>query len=143
MRMTGEPSTDLATYPFSHTIRVRFAETDAMRIVHHGRYLPYLEEARVEYLRAIDHPYTAWQEAGIESAVLEAFVRYRSPLRFDELVVVHVALRAVRGATFQMDYALTVDGELRSTAVTVHALLGADGRPQRLPAWLVDLDMGG
>lgn len=141
--MTGEPSTDLVTYPFSHTIRVRFAETDAMRIVHHGRYFPYLEEARVEYLRAIDHPYTAWQEAGIESAVLEAFVRYRSPLRFDELVVVHVALRAVRGATFQMDYALSVDGELRSTAVTVHALLGADGRPQRLPAWLVDLNLGG
>ena len=83
MRISVEPSTDPADYPFRHRIRVRFAETDAMQIVHHGRYLPYLEEGRVAYLRHIGHPYTEWRERGTDSAVLEAYVRYIKPLRFD------------------------------------------------------------
>ena len=44
-------------------------------------------EARVEYLRAIGHPYTAWREDGIDSPVLEAYVQYRQPLYFDDLFV--------------------------------------------------------
>jgi hypothetical protein len=36
-----------------HQVRVRFAETDAMGIVHHSRYLPIMEEARVAYLREV------------------------------------------------------------------------------------------
>ena len=57
VRLDLDPSLHVDDYPYHHTLRVRFAETDAMGIVHHSRYLPYLEEARVEYLRALDHPY--------------------------------------------------------------------------------------
>lgn len=139
MRIAHEPSTASSDYPFAHRIRVRFAETDAMGIVHHGRYLPYLEEARVAYLRAIGHPYTEWREHGQDSAVLEAYVRYRSPLRFDDEIDVHLALAAATRTTFQMDYLITVGGTVASTAVTVHGMVTADGRPTRLPTWLVDL----
>ena len=31
--------------------RVRFYETDGMRVVYHGNYLNWFEEARVEYMR--------------------------------------------------------------------------------------------
>ena len=57
-----------------------------MGIVHHSRYLPYLEEARVAYLRQIGHPYSELQDARLNAAVLEAFVQYRQPLRFDDEV---------------------------------------------------------
>jgi acyl-CoA thioester hydrolase len=138
--MSVTPSTDPADYPFSHAIRVRFAETDAMGIVHHSRYLPYLEEARVAFLREIGHPYDAIRAEGIDMVVLEAFVQYRSPLRFDEVVDVHVMLGASGRTTFQMAYVLTVDGEVRATAVTVHgSITAADGRPTRSPGWLRDL----
>jgi len=139
MRMDVEPSVDPADYEFRHRLRVRFAETDAMGIVHHSRYLPYLEEARVEYLRHIGHPYTEWRESGIESAVLEVFVRYRQALRFDDVVDVHVALASVSRATFQMSYLLTTGDVAAATAVTVHGAVTTAGRPARLPAWLVAL----
>jgi acyl-CoA thioester hydrolase len=119
---------------------VRFAETDAMGIVHHSRYLPYLEEARVEYLRHLGHPYAELRAEGVDYAVLEAFVQYRQPLRFDDEVVVHLRLGAARRATFQMAYLLTVDDEVRATAVTVHGCVNAQGRPVRMPAWLLALD---
>jgi acyl-CoA thioester hydrolase len=142
VRLSAEPSLHAADYPFRHRIRVRFAETDAMGIVHHGRYLPYLEEARVAYLREIGHPYTRLREEGLDYAVLECFVQYRKALRFDEEVDVHLVLASATRTTFQMGYLLTVDDEVRATGVTVHGCITADGRPARLPQWLVAMRPG-
>ena len=139
VRLSAEPSLDPSTYPFSHPIRVRFSETDAMGIVHHSRYLPYMEETRVAYLRQLGHPYSELRAEGFDYAVLECFVQYRQPLRFDEEVVVHLALSVASRTTFQMTYLLTVDGDVRATGVTVHGCITTAGRPSRLPPWLMAL----
>ncbi len=144
MRLSVDPSTSPDDYEFSHSIRVRFVETDAMGIVHHSNYLAYFEETRVAYLRAIGHPFTEWRDAGLESPVLESFVQYRRPLEFDDVITVHVRLADVTRATFQMAYLITVDDDSgtagpRATGVTVHGCVTAAGRPTRLPSWLVEL----
>jgi acyl-CoA thioester hydrolase len=139
VRLSAEPSLDPTAYPFNHSIRVRFAETDAMGIVHHSRYLPYLEETRVAYLRHLGHPYSALRAEGFDYAVLECFVQYRRPLQFDEEVTVHLALAVASRTTFQIAYLLEVEGDVRATAVTVHGCITAGGRPTRLPAWLAAL----
>jgi len=140
VRLSLTPSLDPSDYRYIHRLRTRFAETDAMGIIHHAAYLPYLEEARVEYLRAIGHPYDSVRagDAGDarEFPVLEVALQYRQPLRFDDEVEVSLRLGAVRGATFQIAYLLTVGGEARATAVTVHGCVDALGRPVRLPAWV-------
>lgn len=138
MRATFEPSTQPSTYPFVHSVRVRFAETDAMGVVHHAAYLPYLEDARVAYLRSVGHPYTALLEEQMELPVVEVAVRYRRALYFDDLVQVHLVPASVSGATLQIGYLLTVDGQPRATAVTVHGVI-INGRPTRAPDWLEDL----
>jgi acyl-CoA thioester hydrolase len=146
VRLSADPSTDPADYAFAHPIRVRFVETDAMGIVHHSNYLAYLEEARVAYLRHIEHPYTQWQQEGLDAPVLESFVQYRQPLRFDDVIEVHVRLAHVSRATFQMTYLLTVDVEgsrqARATGVTVHGC-SRQGRPTRLPPWLIEMGSPG
>ncbi len=140
MRLDVDPPLDPARYPFVHRVRVRFAETDAMGIVHHAAYLPYLEEARVAWLRAIGHPYTSVQaDDGVDFGVLEAFVQYRSPLRFDDVVDVHVAFGRSTRTTFQLCYLLSVDDAVRATGVTVHGAMLPNGRPTRLPAWITVL----
>ncbi len=139
MRVTWTPSRHPDDYPFVHRLRVRFAETDAMGVVHHAAYLPYLEEARVEYLRSLGHPYAELREEGIEFAVVEAAVSYLRPLSFDDEVDVHLVLAGATPATFQIGYLLTTGAEPRATAVTVHAALTRSGRPTRLPRWLTSL----
>ena len=139
MRISTDPSTDPGDYEFSHQLRVRFAETDAMGIVHHSRYLPMMEEARVAYLRHIGHPYSEIRAAGIEMNVLEAWCKYRRPLEFDDVVDVHVNLAKVERASFQMGYMLTVEGEERASGITAHGAVTPDGRPTRLPAWLREM----
>jgi acyl-CoA thioester hydrolase len=155
-RTSLEPSRDPADYRFVHRLRTRFAETDAMGIIHHAAYLPYLEEARVEYLRSIGHPYDEVRRLGAggdvggdegdaegrnddegrDFPVLEASVRYRKPLNFDDEVDVSLRIGAVTGTTFQIAYLLTVDGGVRATAVTVHGCVDGTGRPCRLPGWV-------
>jgi len=141
VRIHSDPSTDPTDYPFVHQVRVRFAETDAMGIVHHSRYLPMMEEARVRYLDHVGHPYDEIRVDG-DMAVLEVSLRYRQPLRFDEQVDIHLKLADVTRTTFQMQYLLAVAGDIRATGVTAHGCLTPDGRPTRLPGWLRALATG-
>jgi acyl-CoA thioester hydrolase len=139
MRQSLEPTRDPRDYQFAHRIRTRFAETDAMGIVHHAAYLPYLEEARVAYLRQLGHPYEEVRRDGFNFAVLEVAVRYRRPLQFDELVDVRLRAGAVSRASFQLAYLLTVGDDVRATAVTVHGCVDPSGKAMRLPAWVGEI----
>jgi acyl-CoA thioester hydrolase len=139
VRLSVDPSTSSTDYEFTHDIRVRFVETDAMGIVHHSNYLAYFEEARVAYLSHVGHPFTEWRSDGLESPVLESFVQYRQPCEFDDLITVHLQLASATRATFQMAYLITAGDEVRTTGVTVHGCTTLSGRPTRLPAWLVKL----
>jgi acyl-CoA thioester hydrolase len=142
VRLSLIPSTDPSDYPFVHRIRTRFAETDAMGIIHHGAVVPYLEEARAALLRHAGHPYDGVRTAGVDFAVLELSVHYRAPLRFDELVDVGVSVGAVTRTTFQVAYLLQVADEPRCTAVTVHGAVDSGGRAARLPPWLAGVAGG-
>jgi acyl-CoA thioester hydrolase len=136
VRLSLDPSTDPDDYGFVHRIRTRFAETDAMGVIHHGAYVAYLEEARASLLRAAGHPYEEVRLEGVDFAVLELLVRYRRPLYFDDQVDIHVSTGALTRATFQVGYLLRVGDETRATAVTVHAAVDGQGRAARMPAWL-------
>jgi acyl-CoA thioester hydrolase len=133
MRINADPSTNPSDYTFAHDVRVRFAETDAMGIVHHASYLPYLEEARVAYLRSVDHDYVSVRASGVNFAVIEIAMKYVRACYFDDVVTVHLRRGTLTKATFQIEYLLTVGGEIRLTAVTAHGGIDTEGRPTRLP----------
>lgn len=139
MRAHLDLSTDPANFAFRHPIRVRFAETDAMAVMHHAAYVTFLEEARVEYLRSLGRPYGELRVEGLDLTVLEVVAQYRHPARFDDVVDVHVRVVDVRGATLQLDYLLTVDDVVCAVACTVHGVVDRDGRAARAPAWLREL----
>ena len=139
MRVDLDISSDPGAYPFRHDVRVRFAETDAMGVLHHAAYVPYLEEARVEYLRALGHPYPAIRAEGFDLAVLELVTQYRRSARFDEVVTVHTRVSSFRGASLQIDYLLTVDDDVCALAATVHGVVDVNGRATRAPQWMKDL----
>ena len=53
-------------FKFSARTRVGFSDTDAQGIVYYGRYLPYVDLARVEYLRNLDLLGMEVGEPGVE-----------------------------------------------------------------------------
>ena len=71
---------------FTHvtTIRVRYSETDQMKIVYNANYLAWFEIARTELCRKWGRPYTEWEAQGLMLPVVEAYCRYKSPARYDD-----------------------------------------------------------
>ena len=108
---------------------------------HHAADLPYLETARVEYLRSLGHPYRELRDRdGIEFAVVGVDIRYHAPLRFDDVFSVSCALAERARATFSLAYKVELDGALVLSGRTRHAVLDREtGAPQRLPEWLASL----
>lgn len=130
---------------FHIDLRVRFAETDAMGVAHHAAYLPYLETARVEYLRALGHPYRELRDRdGLEFAVVGVDLRYHAPLRFDDEFTVSCSLAERARATFSLAYRVELGARLVLSGRTRHAVVDrATGAPQRLPDWLSALPLAG
>lgn len=113
-----------------------------MGIVHHAAYLPYLEEARVAWLRARGLPYTELRELGVDIAVLEVAMRYVRPLRFDDVVTVRVRVTDATRTTFQVGYLIETDSAVCALGATAHGCLDLSGRPVRLPGELRALAAG-
>ncbi len=72
----------------THKMRVRYAETDRMGYAYYGNYPTYLEVARVEALRTLGIRYADIESSGVMLPVRDLSLRYRIPLRYDELFTV-------------------------------------------------------
>lgn len=120
-------------------LRVRFAETDLMGIVHHAAYLTYVEAGRVEYLRRRGADYRAMTERGFHMPVVEAMLRYRLPARFDDALVVETRLGALTRVTTRFDYRVVRGSDLLAEGHTLLACVDAAHKPRRIPADIVEL----
>jgi len=128
------------TKPFHETsIRVRFAETDSMGIVHHGSYLLYFEVGRVELMRQAGAPYTDLEADGYSFAVGEIQIRYLAPARFDQLLTVRTQIAEARSRSVTFAYEIR-DAETAQPLVTGLSkliCLTHDGSVRRAPEhWL-------
>ncbi len=66
-------------------IKVRYGETDMMGVVYHANYLLYFEDARIDFLDALDFSYSDQIEgAGFMSPIHAVEIQYKSPLRYGE-----------------------------------------------------------
>ncbi len=86
------------------TLRVRYAETDAMGVVHHAAYVPWLEVGRVNLLRAAGCPYGNIEARGLLVVLSDLQVRYRSPARFDDEVVIETQLTTLKSRQIAFRY---------------------------------------
>ena len=126
-------------FTFSTPVTVRFAETDAQGIAHNSNYFIWFEVARVEYLDRYAGGYQRLRDLGVEALVLETHVRYLSPARFDDRLVVHARCVDVKGARFRYEYAIERGDELLADGWTAHATVESSTfRPTRVPGWLVE-----
>jgi acyl-CoA thioester hydrolase len=78
-------------FKFKARTRVGFSDTDAQGIVYYGRYLPYFDLARVEYLRELDLLRPA-ALAGFEFVMRACSLEYHAPAVFDDEIDVYFRL---------------------------------------------------
>jgi len=128
---------------FTHRFRVRYAETDAMRVAHHSAYLVWFEEGRVEFLRSLGFDFGDLEAAGYGQAVREVHLQYRRAVRFDQRLALRIAVVAASGPRMIFGYrlfdALEWDADQETAAPvavgrTEMVWVTPEGRPTRVPA---------
>jgi len=125
-------------------IRVRYAETDQMRVAHHASYLVWFEAGRTEFIRACGRSYAELEEDGWLLVVIEALCRYRRPARYDDVLRLRTRLRELGPARLSFGYELAraSDGAAIADGWTVHAAVDRTGHVRRLPESLRQLLSG-
>ena len=129
----------------SHTqIRVRYAETDAMGIVHHSSYIPWFELGRSDWMREAGLPYSEFENMGYYLTVTEVCARYLHPAVYDELVTIDTWIEEVRSRGVTIGYEVwNQAGQRLVQACTKHVCITKEGRPTRLPQVIFDLFRAG
>ena len=124
-------------------IRVRYADTDQMRIVHHARFFEYFEIARSDLLRSIGMGYGEVEKKGYYLPVIEAQARYVSPAYYDELVIVETVIRNRPSVKMKIEYEAKRSDTLLATGYTIHGFIDEKtGRPVRLPDFFDEMVRG-
>ena len=121
-------------YAFSVRTRVAFSDTDAQGVVYYGRYNPYFDLARAEWLRSLGLLHRGSTDA--EFVMRANDVEYFAPARFDDELEIHVRARFGRTSmTFELAAFNVPEGTL---LVTAHQTLVFIDRTSRRPIPIPD-----
>jgi len=127
-------------------LRVRYAETDQAGVVYHSNYLIWFEVGRVELCR--DYGFNYREMEGEDDAflpVVEAGVKYHSPARYDDEIIVRTRVVQARTRTIKFAYEVlrASDGRLLAEGETHHVVMNKQGRTRSFPRKYAELMKSG
>ena len=123
------------SYKFASEIRVRLSETDSLGVVYHGTFFTYFDVAKMEYLRArgLLEEFRTGESLNL---IVHASADFRSPARFDDVILVHVRVARIgeSSVTFEYRVELKVDGRLVAEGRSVLSFIDSKTwTPSRVP----------
>jgi acyl-CoA thioester hydrolase len=117
-------------------IRVRYAETDRMGLLHHANYLVYFEQGRTELLRQSGRSYKELEDAGHFLVLAKVEVRYRLPARYDDLLTLRTIVTRTTPVRIEHRYEVLRERQLLAEGSSTLACVDREGRLQAMPEWL-------
>ena len=117
-------------------IRVRYAETDRMGLLHHANYLVYFEQGRTELLRQTGRSYKDAEDQGFFLVLAKVDVRYRQPARYDDVLTLRTIVTRTTPARIEHRYEVLRDGQLLAEGSSTLACVDCNGKLQTMPEWL-------
>jgi acyl-CoA thioester hydrolase len=107
-------------------LRVRYAETDKMGVVYHSNFLIWFEVGRVELLRQLGFQYSEMEkQANCHLPVADLHIRYKSPARYDDEIVVKTGLQRVSRSLLHFVYEIVreSDNVVLATGDSMHIVV--------------------
>lgn len=85
-------------------IKVRYAETDAMAVVHHANYYLYFEVAREDLIKECGISYKELEESGIMMPLVETQCKYIEAAKYDDNLVVETYISELTSVKVKIAY---------------------------------------
>ena len=121
--------------PESHevAIRVRYAETDRMGLLHHSNYFVFFEMGRTELLRERGLSYREIEDSGHLLVIVDIGCKFKRPAYYDDLLTLRTTVTRVTHVKIVHGYQVLRDGVLLAEGHSTLACVDRDGKPQALP----------
>ena len=118
----------------SFPIRVYYEDTDAGGVVYYANYLKFAERARTELLRVLGFSQSElYAQTGVLFVVGECHVRYLSPARLDDELLVQTQLHEMRKVRMTMRQSVLRGDVLLADLMVTIVAVGPDGRATKIP----------
>lgn len=116
-------------------IRVRYAETDKMGVVHHANYLVWFELGRSELCRTRGFSYREMEEDGALLVVAESYCRYKSPAFYDDELTIRTKVEELRSRSMRFVYQIfrEFDQMLLAEGETLHVVTDGNKKVRSMP----------
>ena len=117
------------------TVRVRYAETDAMGVVYHTNYLIWFEVGRGEYMHQKGGDYADFEVQGFYLPISEVDARFMAPARYGDLVTIRTWVEKLRSRSLTLAYEVVMQetGRVLVTGHTRHICTDRQGRVRVIP----------
>lgn len=128
----------------SETIRVkvRFSEVDPIKVVWHGNYIKYMEDAREAFGKKYHLEYMFIFDSGYYAPIYDMHVRYAQSATIDDILLVTITYKPSQGAKLCFDYEIRKesDNALVLSASTIQLFTTREGEfepaePDFFKAW--------
>jgi acyl-CoA thioester hydrolase len=116
-------------------VRVRYEETDQMKVVYHANYLVWFEIGRTDFIRnQLGLTYRELEEKGVLFPVTEVSCRYKIPAKYDDELLIRCHVEEMKGVqlTFSYEILRKHDAVLLSAGSTLHVFTDRDLKPLHL-----------
>jgi acyl-CoA thioester hydrolase len=125
---------------FTHSLRVRYEETDRMGVVYHANYVTWFEIARTEWTRNYGFTYREIEESGLFLPVVDLTIQYKQPARYDDEIAIRTRVTEMSPLRLHFEYEIvmlhhveaTRDPQLLVTGTSQHVWVDRDWKPTRL-----------
>ena len=125
------------------SIRIRYSDTDQMKVVYYAEYFKYFEDGRANLLRNLNFPYSSLElDFGIFLPVIVSFAKYHSPARFEDLVKVKTSIQAIPTKIIQFNSAIYKDDLLLVSGYTKHLFVNSSNNVASCPIELKEIIRG-
>jgi acyl-CoA thioester hydrolase len=112
-------------YKSKTNIKVRYAETDQMGVVHHSNYYVYFEAAREDFIAGAGIRYKEMEDLGIMMPLVETQCKYIEGAKYDEMLIVETSLEELSPAKINLQYTVIreIDGKILAKGKTILAFV--------------------
>lgn len=127
--MKSEAQKDGKTLSETVQIHVRFSEVDSIRMVWHGRYVEYMEDAREAFGHKYGLEYLFLFQNGYYAPMYDMHLAYKQTASVDDILAVKITYRPTAGAKLVFDYEIRrqSDNALICTATTIQLFTTLEG----------------
>jgi acyl-CoA thioester hydrolase len=121
-------------------LQVRFNEVDMYNVAWHGHYVAWMEVGRNDLAKRFGMDAGQLIELGFLGPVVKLEIKYLSPARFKDEILVRTSLRPTETATLVFLHEIVAaNGRKLASGITTHVLTDMNGVMQlKLPALLAE-----